>query len=99
VFVLEVDGVPFRVTAEPGEGVVRLVCRLMPVDEVGGDLFELMNRMNANYLAFGYLFVRDGDVRWATELVHEPIMAGALVASLRRGAEVVQSLLTMARGG
>jgi hypothetical protein len=96
VFVLEVDDVPFRVTAEPAEGVVRLVCRVMPVDELGGNLFELMNRTNANYLAFGYVFVRDGDVRWATELVHEPIVAGALVASLRRGAEIVKSVLRMA---
>jgi|APMI01.1.fsa_nt_gi hypothetical protein len=94
---LEVDGIPFRVTAEADDGLVRVVCRIMPVDDVGGDLFELMNRMNANYLPFGYLFVRDGDVRWATEMVHEPIVPGALVASMRRGAEVVRMVLAMVK--
>lgn len=95
VYLLEVDGVPFRVTAEPEDGVVRVLSRVMPVDEVGGDLFELMNRLNGTYMSFGYVFVRDGDVRWATELVDTPFSADALVTSLQRGAEVVKGILAL----
>ncbi len=95
VYLLEVDGVPFRVTAEPDAGVVRVLSRVMPVDEVGGNLFELMNRLNGTYLSYGYVFVRDGDVRWATELVDAPFSPHALVTSLQRGAEVVKGVLAL----
>jgi hypothetical protein len=95
VYLLEVDGVPFRVTAEPDAGVVRVLSRVMPVDEVGGNLFELMNRLNGTYLSYGYVFVRDGDVRWATELVDVPFSAPMLVTALQRGAEAVKGVLAL----
>lgn len=95
VYLLEVDGVPFRVTAEADAGVVRVLSRVMPVDEIGGDLFELMNRLNGTYLSYGYVFVRDGDVRWATELVDAPFNGDALVTTLQRAAEVVKGVLAL----
>ncbi len=95
VYLLEVDGVPFRVTAEPEAGVVRVLSRVMPVDEIGGNLFELMNRLNGTYLSYGYVFVRDGDVRWATELVDTPFNAQALITALQRAAEVVKGVLAL----
>ncbi|MBY0488825.1 MAG: hypothetical protein K2R93_03180 [Gemmatimonadaceae bacterium] len=95
VYLLEVDGVPFRVTAEPDAGVVRILSRVMPVDEIGGNLFELMNRLNGTYLSYGYVFVRDGDVRWATELVDAPFTAPTLMNALQRAAEVVKGVLAL----
>ncbi len=95
VHLLEVDSVPFRVTTEIEAGVVRVLSRVMPVDEIGGNLFELMNRLNGTYLSFGYCFVRDGDIRWATELVDEPFNGQSLVTALQRGAETVKGILAM----
>lgn len=91
-FSLSVDGVPLTVVVEERRHLARIISPLFPVAAYAGDLMEATNHINAEHIAFGYTYVRDGEVRYAAEVVIEPFHADVIPVALKAAASVVRGL-------
>lgn len=91
-FGVSVHGVLLTVVVEPGRGVARIIAPLFPVTAFGGDLMAATNEMNSRHIAYGYTYVREGEVRYAAEVLLEPFHADAIPRALQVAAAVVRGM-------
>lgn len=101
-FGVDVDGIPLTVVVEEHRLLARIISPLFPADVYKGELMAATNQMNAEHIAFGYTYVRDGEVRYAAEVLVDPFHADVIPVALKIAASVVRGLRReedgMARG-
>lgn len=91
-FSLSVDGVQLTVVVEERRQLARIISPLFPLTAYAGDLMAATNQINAEHIAFGYTYVRDGEVRYAAEVFIEPFHADVIPVALKAAASVVRGL-------
>ncbi|GMV09358.1 MAG: hypothetical protein AMXMBFR55_10920 [Gemmatimonadota bacterium] len=91
-FGLSVHGVLLTVVVEERRQVARIIAPLFSESACPGDLLAATNEMNARHIAYGYTYVRDGEVRYAVEVLLAPFRAEAVGRALQVAAAVVRGL-------
>ncbi|MBK8648955.1 MAG: hypothetical protein IPN16_20950 [Gemmatimonadetes bacterium] len=91
-FGVDVDGIPLTVVLEEQRLLARIISPLFPADVFKGDLPAAINQMNAEHIAFGYTYVRDGEVRYAAEVLVDPFHPDVIPVALKIAASVVWGL-------
>lgn len=91
-FGLSVHGVQLTVVVEERREVARIIAPLFPESAFGGDLLAATNEMNSRHIAYGYTYVRDGEVRYAVEVLLEPFRDEIMGRALQAAAAVVRGL-------
>lgn len=83
VAAVEIEGLRLMVVVEPALGIARLLCNLFPVNPDMDDITETLNALNADRLAFGYVYLKDNDVRYGADVVVDPFFPELLPASIK----------------
>ncbi len=90
---LNVEGISLEVVLEEELPLARVIAPLFPAANLDGDVHELLNRVNAERLAFGYVYERDSQVRYAAEVVLEPFHPAQVVLALQMAARAARAIL------
>jgi len=91
---LSVDGITLQVLLEEALPIARIVAPLFPAANLEGDVLEILNDINAHRLAYGYVYQRDGEVRYATEVLLDPFTPAHVALALQLAATAARSILT-----
>jgi hypothetical protein len=83
VAALDIEGLRLMVVVEPTLGIARLLCNLFPVSPDMDDVTDTLNALNADRLAFGYVYLKDNDVRYGADVVVDPFFPELLPASIK----------------
>lgn len=98
VAAVEIEGLRLMVVVEPLLGIARILCNLFPVDPDTDDVTDTLNALNADRLAFGYVYLKDHDVRYGADVVIDPFFPEVLPASLKLAAASIGAMMD-AEGG
>ncbi|WP_434479593.1 TY-Chap domain-containing protein [Gemmatimonas sp.] len=93
VAAVDIEGLRLMVVVEPELGIARLLCNLFPVNPDTDDVTETLNALNADRLAFGYVYLKDHDVRYGADVVIEPFFPELLPASIRLAAASIGAMM------
>jgi hypothetical protein len=80
---VDIEGLRLMVVVEPGLGIARLLCNLFPVSPDMEDVTVTLNALNADRLAFGYVYFKDNDARYGADVVVDPFFPELLPASIK----------------
>jgi hypothetical protein len=83
VAAVDIEGLRLMVVVEPTLGIARLLCNLFPVSPDMDDVTATLNALNADRLAFGYVYLKDNDVRYGADVVVDPFFPELLPASIK----------------
>ncbi len=93
VAAVEIDGLQLMVVVEPQLGIARILCNLFPVNPDTNDVTDTLNTLNADRLAFGYVYLKDHDVRYGADVVIDPFFPELLPASLTLAAASIGAMM------
>jgi hypothetical protein len=95
-FHLTVHGVALRVVIDHDLLVLRVIAELIEAPVATPEVLASLNHVNAQRINFGYLYWRDGQVRYAAELAIDPCDGAQVVSTCIIAAAVVRGLGGMA---
>jgi hypothetical protein len=87
-----VDGVVLRVRVDDEGRYARIMAALRDVDAPTPELLLAINELNANRLEFGYVYWREGQLRYGVEILLDPLHTDVLPVALHGVAGLVQAL-------
>ncbi len=91
-FHLTVHRVPLRVVIEHDLALLRVIAELIDAPIPTAEVLANLNHVNAHRISYGYLYWREGQVRYAAELLVDPCDGAQVVATCTAASAVVRGL-------